>query len=336
MTPKLSFIVPVYNVEKYLRKCVESLIHQDFRDYEMILVDDGSTDKSPQICDEFASIDNRWIDDRYTIRVIHQKNGGLSAARNAGLEVAQGEYVCFVDSDDYWEENVLGHLMEQIERDNLDVLRFNYQNVNERYVVFLPYKHDRRLENDYSDIPTDGASFLNARTNTQCYAVMYIMRREIVPTFMDGIHFEDVEWLPRMILSAKRIASTDAIVYNYFVRKGSITQVQGDKEKTRKNIEDRMYIIGRYKQYMEENPSCKWLKDMQSSMASGVLTTIAIEFYEKMTYYIEQLRTMNVFPLSLSNMEKTYKRRAMLTNIVGPYLYCRIMHHLHGEQRAKD
>ncbi len=99
---KLSYVVPVYNVAPYLRKCVESLIHQDFSGYEIILIDDGSTDESGKICDEYVSIDNRWIDDRYTIRVIHQKNGGLSAARNAGVREAKGEYVCFVDSDDYW------------------------------------------------------------------------------------------------------------------------------------------------------------------------------------------------------------------------------------------
>ena len=120
--PRLSFIVPVYNVAPYLRKCVDSLIAQDYDDYEIILVDDGSTDECPQICDELAAAYEN-------IRVIHQENAGLSAARNAGLKVAKGEYICFVDSDDYWEENVLGGLMEQVEREKLDVLRFDYQNV---------------------------------------------------------------------------------------------------------------------------------------------------------------------------------------------------------------
>ena len=123
---KLSFIVPVYNVEKYLRKCVISLVHQDFENYEVILVDDGSTDGSSKICDELCETIS---DERLAIRVIHQPNAGVGAARNAGLKVAKGEYVCFVDSDDYWEPNVLGTLMAQVEREKLDVLRFDYRNV---------------------------------------------------------------------------------------------------------------------------------------------------------------------------------------------------------------
>ena len=134
---KLSFIVPVYNVALYLRKCVDSLLAQDYDDYEIILVDDGSTDESGVICDEYAAsslsaagtspfseADHSII----PIRVIHQVNAGLSAARNTGIKAAKGEYICFVDSDDYWEPNVLGGLMAQVERDNLDVLRFDYQN----------------------------------------------------------------------------------------------------------------------------------------------------------------------------------------------------------------
>ena len=99
---KLSFIVPIYNVEQYLRKCVDSLLAQDVpsSEYEVILVDDGSPDACPQICDEYAAA----CED---IRVIHRENGGLSAARNSGIEIAKGKYVCFVDSDDYWEPSFL-------------------------------------------------------------------------------------------------------------------------------------------------------------------------------------------------------------------------------------
>ena len=91
---ELSIIVPVYNVEKYLRECVDSILNQTFTDFELILVDDGSPDNCPQICDAYAEQDNR-------VRVIHQKNGGLSAARNAGIEAARGNWLGFIDSDDF-------------------------------------------------------------------------------------------------------------------------------------------------------------------------------------------------------------------------------------------
>lgn len=130
---KLSIIVPIYNVEPYLRKCVESLLTQDLSpaEYEIILVDDGSPDGCPAICDEYAQALHSSGGSRKgaNIKVIHQPNGGLSAARNTGIMAAKGDYVCFVDSDDYLEPNVLGGLMAQVERDNLDVLRFKWQNV---------------------------------------------------------------------------------------------------------------------------------------------------------------------------------------------------------------
>ena len=96
--PLISVIVPIYNVEKYLNRCIESIVNQTYKTLEIILVDDGSPDNCPQICDEWKEKDNR-------IKVIHKKNGGLSDARNAGLDIAQGEYIAFVDGDDFLEEN---------------------------------------------------------------------------------------------------------------------------------------------------------------------------------------------------------------------------------------
>ena len=98
--PKVSIIVPVYKVEKYLRKCIDSIINQTLKDIEIILVDDGSPDNCGKICDEYAAKDTR-------IKVIHKENGGLSSARNAGMEVAEGEYIGFVDSDDWIESDLI-------------------------------------------------------------------------------------------------------------------------------------------------------------------------------------------------------------------------------------
>ena len=322
---KLSFIVPVYNVASYLRKCVDSLVHQDFSDYEIVLIDDGSTDESGKICDELSE---SISDERLVIRVLHQKNGGLSAARNTGIKEANGTYICFVDSDDYWEPNVLGGLMAQVEREKLDVLRFDYQNVRinsaGEYEVFHPYKYPHQVDGRHE--VTDGETYLEERMGYACYACQFVIKRELTGTFMPGIHFEDVDWLPRMMLKAKRVNSTQTIVYNYFWREGSITQTQGDINKIRKNVEDRLFIIDRYRQYMEQYPTCAWLKNMQSSMVAGVMTTVAQEFYPERKEYISRLKALNVFPMSIANQGNTYKRRAMLANILGPEIYCNIMH----------
>lgn len=122
--PKISVIVPIYNVEKYLEKCVLSLLHQTERDLEIILVDDGSPDKCPEICDYFAKLDDR-------ITVIHKKNGGLSDARNTGLDIATGQYLSFIDSDDFVAENMYECLLASLETNNADMAICNLLKVDE-------------------------------------------------------------------------------------------------------------------------------------------------------------------------------------------------------------
>lgn len=111
---EISIIVPVYNVEKYLNKCVDSILNQTFKEFELILVDDGSPDNSGAICDQYAEKDSR-------VRVIHKENGGLSSARNAGIEVAEGKYIGFIDSDDYIAEDMYELLYNNIIKENADL-----------------------------------------------------------------------------------------------------------------------------------------------------------------------------------------------------------------------
>ena len=132
--PKISVIVPVYNVEKYLRKCIESILNQTFREFELILVDDGSTDSSGKICDEYALKDSR-------IKVIHKENGGASSARNAGLDVAKGEYIGFVDSDDWIEMDMYGELYRLIKENNTDISVCGINNIKD-----IKYKNENLKE----------------------------------------------------------------------------------------------------------------------------------------------------------------------------------------------
>lgn len=318
----LSIIVPVYNVERYVMKCVDSLLNQDIDNYEIILVDDGSTDGCGVICDEYAANHNTC-----SIRVIHQDNAGLSAARNSGIEVAQGVYIMFVDSDDYIEPNVLAGLMAQVEQEHLDVLHFDYQNVRMnvagQYEVFQPYKFPHPV-----DCRTDvvsGERYLDERMGYGCYACHFVIKREMASSFTSGIHFEDTEWLPRMMLAAKRVNATSRIVYNYFMRDGSITQVQGDSAKLRKNIEDCITVIVQYNHYMEQFPHCTWLRNMQGSMVVSVITGVANNFYAERKVFLSRLRELGVFPLTIDNQGYTYKRKARLINF-SPEMYICLLH----------
>ena len=325
---KLSIIVPIYNVAPYLRKCVDSLLAQDITDYEIILVDDGSTDDSGAIADELAAYPQPLPEGKgVSIKVIHQANAGLSAARNTGIQAAQGDYILFVDSDDYLQPNTLGALLEQTEREKLDVLRFDYQNVRQteagEYEVFQPNKYPHQVDTCREVV--DGETYLDERMGYACYACQFVINRELTGTFTPGIHYEDTEWLPRMMLAAKRVNSTPIVVYNYLVRQGSITQAQGNKEKLRKNVNDFLFVIDSLSKQMTKHPSCQWLRRMISSMAVGVLTRVAMSFYDERKEYIRCLQELNVFPMVIADQGKTYARRAWIINLLGARVYCWLM-----------
>lgn len=335
---KLSFIVPVYNVAPYLRKCVDSLLAQDYDDYEIILVDDGSTDDSWQIIQEYVIRFKGLEDER--VRGIHQENGGLSAARNTGIAAAMGEYFCFVDSDDYWEENVLGGLMAHVERENLDVLRFNYRNVNERYEEFYPNKDPKR-DVDYSESVVDGETFLNERLGPACYAVMFVIKRNLIISnqksafsnqlkekdnclFTEGIYFEDTDWTPRMLLRAKRVASTPMVVYNYLWRTGSIT-LPTDPIKRKKVLEDKIRLIRGFQEHCQFVKDPVWFTWMTSTTAMGVLGMLAKMSSAERKSYMQELKSLHIFPLSTKKEKMLSQRiKTYLANI-SPSLYCKLM-----------
>lgn len=314
---KLSIIVPIYNVAPYLRKCVDSLLAQDISDYEIILVDDGSTDNSGTIADELTAYPQPLPKRRGVLmKVIHQENKGLSAARNTGIAVAQGEYIMFVDSDDYLQPNVLGVLMEQIERDNLDVLRFRYQNVRESGEAFVPHEGMKVDYNDYSRVPTDGLSFLNERMGIQCYAVQFILRSKLCQeeTFTPCIYFEDTDWTPRMLLRANRVASSELMVYNYLWREGSITLSQKDIQKQRKQLHDKIDLLRKLNNWGNQVADRRWFDGMISGLMVNIVGIIASTFYAERKEYVKKIKSMQLLPLSTYHIAPRAQRKVKLIN----------------------
>lgn len=211
----ISVIVPVYKVEPYLRRCVDSILAQTYTDFELILVDDGSPDNCGKICDEYAAKDNR-------IKVIHQANGGLSAARNAGIDWSlthtSDEALTFIDSDDWVEPNYLAKLAEGLSL-GAEVACASFAFVEESGHR-RPYHPDCnwRVQSpeDYWTAP-DAAAFMS---------VSKLFRRELFGgvRFPVGKLHEDVFTTHKLVFAAKRVASCTNSIYNYFVRSGSITQ----------------------------------------------------------------------------------------------------------------
>ena len=316
---RLSIIVPIYNVAPYLRKCVDSLLAQDITDYEIILVDDGSTDDSGAIADEILNAHSLIASSPYrpTIRVINQTNAGLSAARNTGIAAAKGDYILFVDSDDYLQPNTLGTLLEQAERDSLDVLRFRYQNVKESGEVFVPHEGMKTDYNDYSSNPADGLNFLNERMWVQCYVVQFMVKTEIVrqELFTPGIYFEDTDWTPRMLLRAKRVASMDLVVYNYLWREGSITLSQKDIAKMRKQLHDKLEILAKLNTLGNTVSDRRWFDGMISGLVINIVGIIASTFYSERKQYIKQIKALDVLPIKNINVAPRAVKKLKLINI---------------------
>lgn len=319
---KLSIIVPVYNVEAFLKKCVDSLLAQDLPadEYEIIIVDDGSTDGSGALADALAA-------ECGNIRVIHQQNRGLSGARNAGIPASTGDYILFVDSDDFLEPNVLGGLVRQMEEKQLDILRFNYQNVNMDGEVFEPNKYSKPFV-DYSEEVCDGITFLNERLGNACYAWQFMLKAPILHRqgngFKEGIYFEDVEWTPRILIQVGRAASTETVVYNYLFRSDSIAR-NTDTEKKRKAIRDKLVIMDGFNALERQVQDNRWFQSMSAHTALAILYSVGRFFYPERKEYIRALREKVAFPLSTYHSTRSAKRKIRLANL-SPYLVCWLYH----------
>lgn len=213
----LSVIVPVYNVEKFLRRCIDSILNQDYENIEIILVDDGSTDSSGEICEEY---ENKYD----SVTLIRQENKGLSGARNTGLAVASGEYIMFIDSDDALVDNTLGTLIEQIQQNNLDIIKGDVCRVriNELYQV-NKFCSDNGVLSVY-----EGEDVLRCCFQQGDLAGVWgrIYRREIVEgiKYPEGRYFEDTAVMYQYMVRAKRIGYTTMVIYLYTYNPNSITQ----------------------------------------------------------------------------------------------------------------
>lgn len=212
---KLSVIVPVYNTENYLEHCIKSIMSNQV-DLEIILVDDGSKDGSAMLCDRLAKENNK-------IKVIHKENGGISTARNAGLKIATGEYIAFVDSDDYIDSTIYSDIIEMMDANNYECVKFRNIGVYDQNYVFeqnQSYKHTLMNREDALDwmfrVNNKSVSFSSCNI---------VVKREIMDglTFLEGINSEDVIMQYDIINKSKNFCLLDRIGYAYFQRRGSVS-----------------------------------------------------------------------------------------------------------------
>lgn len=220
MKKLISIIVPVYNVEEYVGMCIESVCNQTYRNLEIILVDDGSTDRSGDICDAYARRDER-------IRVIHKENGGLSDARNAGMAIASGEYTGFVDSDDWIETDMYEILYKICEKEDLDMACCAYQREEDTTDGSSTDSDDTNC--DYAIMNSDDFLKANLYANTEFMISNCVWNRLYKTTLIEGLLFpkgkcyEDMCYSTEVFLRLKRGGYIKKKLYHYRIRKNSIT-----------------------------------------------------------------------------------------------------------------
>lgn len=214
----ISIIIPIYNVEQYLQRCIDSVLAQTYTDLEIILVDDGSPDGCGKICDAYAEKDSR-------IKVIHQENRGVSCARNAGLEIATGDQIAFLDSDDYVDATMYQQLLTVMEKTDADIAECGYRWVK-------PHETYDNENTGKIDIYTNLEALDKLYFGDQMFGGLSIVvwnklyRRSLLTDlrFAPGLNFEDVDFTPRVLYRAKKIAKLNLNLYNFFFSPNSISR----------------------------------------------------------------------------------------------------------------
>lgn len=249
MNAIVSVIIPVYNVEKYLDKCLESVVGQTYKALEIILVDDGSPDGCPELCDLWAKRDPR-------IRVIHKANGGVSDARNAGLDAATGEYLMFVDPDDYLPENAVELLMARLLADGSDLafgrMTRSYEDghCDGRFWDFI---QDRRLTGEELLCGLDGWEQSLVNVTGKLYT-----RRAL-----EGLRFppmssaEDLWVFPLIALQCRTVSMVDQLVYYYYQRPDSIVNTRQDSQNM-ESVAASLHMVEIYQQMGQRECAARW------------------------------------------------------------------------------
>lgn len=246
----VSVVIPVYNVRNYLEKCVKSVIDQTYSEWEAILVDDGSTDGSGEICEELALKDKR-------IQVIHKENGGLSDARNVGVQKARGKYLCFLDSDDTIEADMMEKTVEAAEAYSSEILLFDYKRLEpngEENVCAMELKERTvmNLKTHPEILITDPSACM------KLFLRDFYIRTKV--QFPKDYRYEDLGTIPKLLLLAERIVYIKQAFYRYLIRDGSITT---GTDCERNYVHRKQMIEGVLDYYKKKNEFQPYLRELE-------------------------------------------------------------------------
>lgn len=248
--PLISVIVPIYNVEKYLERCVNSILEQTYQNIEVILVDDGSPDSCPKLCDDFAEKDNR-------VKVVHKENGGLSDARNAGMNIATGEITAFIDSDDWIDKNMFDDMYSRMTEDNSDIVSCGVNSVYDYCTWEIPLEKD---DEHYLLDRTEAMKELLTDGKLKQHVWNKLYKTDIIKNipFEKGKYHEDVFWSYQAVAAAEKVSVVKTGYYYYIQRSDSIMGAEYS--------EKRLDALDAMKQ------RCEFMKDNMPELYNQALT----------------------------------------------------------------
>ncbi len=303
--PKFSIIIPVYNVEKYIKKCLDSVFNQTYKDFEVIVINDGTPDNSMEIIKE------------YDITVINQKNQGQSAARNAGIKKATGDYIIFLDSDDYWRKDLLKEINKSL-KNNPDVVRFQMQELFEGQDGIL----------EHNEKGFEGLNGVDAFNEIVKYHIVdaacpYAIKREYYLKnkfqFKTGLVHEDFGLIPLIIIKASIVNSIEYIGYNYIQRAGS-TMNNKDYTKVKKKVSD---MFEHYKFLIKEINKTKLdSRIFRSFVANSALLKICELEGKDYKEYKQKLKEENVYDNLLTDTFSRKVKKELLK--ISPKLFFKL------------
>lgn len=306
----ISIIIPVYNVEKYLSKCLDSIISQTYKQLEIIIIDDGSTDNSGIICDEYALMDNRII-------VIHQPNGGLSAARNSGLNIAKGEFVMFVDSDDFVESAFCEKPLNIALRENVDIVTFGYFQISKKSTKVNRTNNPRIVQ-------ASEAIKLSITLDDVIHGYVWnkFYRRNLFDEirFPVGRTFEDQGVNYLLYHFARIIYMSDEVLYHYCRRDNSISK----NYYSPRSIKDRFEIWNNRLSFIQKN-----YPDLGSYQILQLVdeSFLAFSYTSSLPQYKSFIKKVDGFLIenkkNILQIEKDNKKKLLL------FYYCRPLFHLY-------
>lgn len=316
----ITVIIPIYNVEKYISKCMESLINQTYTNFEVLLINDGTKDNSIEETKKIIKDDSRF-------KIINKENGGQGSARNLGLKKAKGEYICFIDPDDFVEKDYLKLMINKIEKENVDICITNFNMVDERGKIIKIIKN--KYQGSHSSNQRLGDFLVSI--NFEVSPCNKIYKKKCLKNifFDEELYYEDFDLMYKIIYNTKKIYFCDEILYNYVQRNDSTS-----RGINKKKIKDKEKILKNMKEFLIEKKLYE--KEKKNYIKSYLLNVILSNSYQILKYsdspldkikkYLKNKRIKKMFIYKNIFIFKDFKHLFILILLKqNPYLFGKIL-----------